>query len=169
MKRIVIGGAVAVVLGVGICVVMHRMRHEGATADTDLGDAVAAITELDAALRDPAGADILERVLVPAALAGRTAREQADFVRKALRDEVSAEGIDLLKETGSFGPLAEVFPGKADRWADLFGVNPTNCVAFRADRDGFRAEVVLLREDGGLRVLRCNNVKQLAATVEVQD
>ena len=37
-----------------------------------------------------------------------------------------------------------------------------DCVAFKMERAGIRAEVVLLREGETYRVVRCNNVKQMA-------
>ena len=38
-----------------------------------------------------------------------------------------------------------------------------SCVAFRLEQDNIRAEVILVREGNTHRVVRCNNVKQMAA------
>ena len=54
------------------------------------------------------------------------------------------------------------FPGEGGKWAEAFGVDPSDCVAFRAEKNGLRAELVLVKTNGFTRILRCNNVKQLA-------
>lgn len=106
---------------------------------------------------------LLQTVVLPAAVSGRTSAEQAEFLTKALRDEISPEGLVVLRREGKFGPLQELFPQEAATWAEQAGVKPEDCVAFRMERDSIRAEVVLVREDEAYRVVRCNNVKQLAA------
>ena len=121
-----------------------------------------AVEQLNNALESSNALSILETVFVPSAFRGRTRQEQADFVRKALREEVSPGGIAVLKKIGQYGPLKEVFPEEAERWAKQFGVNADDCVAFRASRGGVHAEVVLLKKEDSCRVLRVNNVKQLA-------
>jgi hypothetical protein len=93
------------------------------------------------------------------------------FIRKALRDEISPEGLVLLKKEGTFGPLTTVFPKEATNWAAQAGVKPEDCLAFRLDRtNSLRAEVVLARVPDSppatrasllpsFRILRCNDVK----------
>lgn len=127
------------------------------------------VGRLEAALRTGNSADLLGTVCLPAAVQGRTAPEQAEFLRKALQDEISAEGLVVLGRDGEFGPLPTLYPTEAKRWADQAGVNPEDCIAFKLERNGLRAEVVLARPSTldsqpatGFRVLRCNNVKQLA-------
>ena len=44
----------------------------------------------------------------------------------------------------------------------MFGVDADACMAFRAELGGPRAEVVVLVDGDCRRILRCNNVKQLA-------
>ena len=85
-----------------------------------------------------------------------------DFVRKALAEEVSQEGIKALQKDGQFGRLNEIFPGEAERWAEQAGVKVDDCVAFCAERNGIRAEAVLLMRGTSGMVVRINNVKQLA-------
>ena len=68
----------------------------------------------------------------------------------------------MLQREGSFGLLRTLFPAEAEKWAKQAGVKPEDCVAFKMERTGVRAEVVLLREGQTLRVVRCNNVKQMA-------
>jgi hypothetical protein len=89
--------------------------------------------------------------------------EQTEFLTKALRDEISPEGLAVLRREGKFGALTDLFPQEAKTWAAQAGVKPEDCVAFRMERDNIRAEVVLVREGEVYRVVRCNNVKQLAA------
>ena len=131
-------------------------------------EALEALNHLEAALRGTAPEALLEAVRVPGMVAGRTIAEQAEFLRKALRDEISSEGVAVLGKKGRFGPLGEVFPDEAEGWARQGRVDSTNCVAFRMEREGVRAEVVLVRQEGfgaeepPYRVLRCNNVMQMA-------
>jgi len=114
---------------------------------------------------------LLDRLVLPSALASKTPAEQSEFIRKALRDELSPDGIALLKKRARFGPLLELFPHEATNWAAQAGVEVTNCVAFRLDRpDGLRAEVVLVTQSAirnpqsatEYRLLRVNNVTPLA-------
>ncbi len=100
------------------------------------------------------------------------APEQAEFLTKALADEISPEGLAVLQREGSFGPLATVFAAEAEGWAKQGGVKVEDCVAFKLERNGLRAEVVLAAGTPlaprlsplatSMRILRCNNVKQLA-------
>ncbi len=106
--------------------------------------------------------NVRDFMIVPGAYRQRTAQEQEDFLRKALKDEISPEGLAELKRTGEYGPLLTVFPEEGRKWAKQFGVSPANCVAFKAEKNGLQAELVLVQSSSLRRVLRCNNVKQLA-------
>jgi len=120
------------------------------------------LRSIAAALNAGTADDLLQTVVLPAAVSGRTSAEQTEFLSKALRDEISAEGLAVLRREGKFGPLQELFPQEAATWAAQAGVKPEDCVAFRMERDSIRAEVVLVREGNTHRVVRCNNVKQMA-------
>jgi hypothetical protein len=131
---------------------------------------VAALQHFNSALSTGNSADLLNAVVMPVAIQGRTAPEQAEFLTKALRDEISAEGLAVLQREGAFGPLTSIFPAEAERWATQAGVKPEDCVAFKLKRNGLRAEVVLARPSTlnaqpstAFELVRCNNVKQLAA------
>ena len=117
---------------------------------------------LDTALRTGNSTDLLGAISTPAAIQGRTTAEQAQFLSKALVDEISPEGLATLQRAGTFGPLADLFPAEAKNWAELAGVKVEDCVAFKMERSGIRAEVVLVRDGEIYRVVRCNNVKQMA-------
>ncbi len=117
---------------------------------------------LHAALANADAKALLDRLVLPPPLRGRTVAEQEQFVRKALADELSPEGLAALQRKGQFGPLKEIFPQEGPRWAEQAGVPAEECVAFRLERDGLVAEVVLHRKDGLHKILRCNNVKQMA-------
>ena len=117
---------------------------------------------LDTALRTGNSADLLSTICLPAAIQGRTAPEQAQFLTKALADEISPEGLTVLQREGSFGPLTNLFSAEAEKWANQAGAKPEDCVAFKMERTGIRAEVVLLRAGKTFRIVRCNNVKQMA-------
>lgn len=116
-----------------------------------------------------ASADLRDVLVLPFALQGRTDAEQTEFLRKALADEISPAGLAVLKRDGQFGPLTNIFPAEAATWTQQAGVNVGDCVAFKLERNGVRAEVVLVGEGSRgdakttFRIVRCNNVKQLAA------
>ena len=112
---------------------------------------------------DSKSSAILDEIVLPRALTSRTAAELTEFFSKALGDEIPVDGIGALKKNASFGPLNELFSEEAARWAMQAGVNADDCVAFRMERNGIRAEVVLVLTGNQYRVVRCNNVKQMAA------
>ncbi|MEI7731822.1 MAG: hypothetical protein WCO56_19780 [Verrucomicrobiota bacterium] len=100
----------------------------------------------------------------------RTPSEQSEFLRKALADEVTPEGIEKLKSQGQFGALTNLFPKEASGWAKQAGVRPEECLAWRRDDPtGFRAEVVVCTNAmfsprpgmniNSYRIVRCNNVR----------
>jgi hypothetical protein len=124
--------------------------------------AVSALAGLHSALAGRDTASALSQVEIPAAIAGKPPTEQQRWLGEMLQDEISAEGLAALTRQGRFGPVAELFPGEARRWADTARVPVEECVAFRMERDGLRAEVVLHRTPAGYRIVRCNNVKQMA-------
>jgi len=161
MKKVVVAVLVAVVCAVLVWAGIYfaRIARERRAPRES---AIHAVEVFEEALRNPEAAEILDTVVMPLAQTGRTVQEQEDFLRKALRDEVSAAGLAVLKETGEFGNLNAIFPDEASKWAKVFGVKTNQCVAFHAERNGIRAEVVLYKEKGAYRLLRCNNVKQLA-------
>ena len=57
------------------------------------------------------------------------------FLPKGLRSYGMKEGL--------FGPLQEMFPQEAAAWAAQAGVKVEDCVAFKLEQNGLRAEVVL--------------------------
>lgn len=138
--------------------------------------AIHALDIFTAALHTGDSHTLLQTVVIPTAIQGRTAPEQTEFLTKALRDEISADGLAVLQRKGAFGPLTNIFPAEAQAWAVQAGVKPEDCVAFKLEQNGLCAEVVLARDAGiqnpesgtqnRLRIVRCNNVKQLAAVTQ---
>ncbi len=132
---------------------------------------LASLTRLDAALHSADRAELLDLVVLPAAVQGRSASEQSEFLLKALNDEISSRGLAVLRKQGDYGPLTEVFPAEAEGWASQAGVNVEDCVAFKLERQGIRAEVVLVKPSTPgvqpstakpvYRVVRLNNVKPM--------
>lgn len=114
------------------------------------------------ALASGDSAALLDDVVLPRAFQGETTSEQSAFLVKALHDEISPDGVLALKHHAAFGSLEKIFPDEAAAWCKLINVNPDDCVAFKMERYGIRAEVVLVREGEAYRVVRCNNVKQMA-------
>ena len=110
---------------------------------------------------DSAGVGLRDMVAMPAVYRQRTTQEQDDFIRKALKDEISGDGLRVLVQSGEFGSLREMFPAEAEAWTKPHGINPGECVAFRASRDSLQAELVLHVTQSGYRIIRCNNVRQL--------
>ena len=130
--------------------------------DAPRRSALGTLGALQTALTASDPASVLKDIQAPAAVTVKSPAEQGRWITEVLRDEVSAEGLAALARQGRFGPVAELFPDEARRWADGAGVRVEECVAFRMERDGLRAEVVLHQSPAGLRVIRCNNVKQMA-------
>ena len=124
-------------------------------------EAVLAVSQLATSLAKNQGSELLDAILIPLAVQSRTPAEQQEFLAKALADEISPAGVEALKNHAEFGPLNSVFPQEAPTWCQQAGVEAANCVAFKMDRAGIRAEVVLLRDGQKYRIIRCNNVKQM--------
>jgi len=104
----------------------------------------------------------LDKIVLPQAIKGQTVAEQTDFLVKALHDEISPEGILALKHHAEFGSLKTIFPNEAADWCSQAGVNADDCVAFKMERAGIQAEIVLVHEGQNYRVVRCKDVKQMA-------
>ena len=125
-------------------------------------DSLVAVAALNQALAATNHAGLLDHIHLPVAAAGRSPAEQQQWLVAALQDELSAEGLAELRRHAQFGPLATVFPAEAQPWAEAARVRVEDCVAFRMERDGVRAEVVLHQTPEGFRIVRCNNVRQMA-------
>jgi hypothetical protein len=149
--------ALIILLAFIACLLMLNRRHDGPRRHS-----LQVVQNLGAAI-DTNPPAILDEVVLPQSLASHTPAEQTEFLKKALRDEISADGIAALNRKASFGLLRELFPQEAVAWTKQAGVNPDHCVAFKMERAGIRAEVVLVQEGNSYRILRCNNVKQMAA------
>ena len=121
-----------------------------------------AVSKLADNLANHQGSDLLETVLIPTTIRSQTPAEQQEFLTKALADEISPAGVEALKHHAEFGPLESIFPSEAPVWCQQAGVNADDCVAFKMEHDGIRAEVVLVHNGQSYRVVRCNNVKQMA-------
>ncbi len=170
-KWLTVGGLVLMVLLIGVCAWLRWKQ------DAPRRVSLAALQHFGAALDSVDSASLLNHLILPSAISGRTVPEQVEFITKALRDEISPEGIEVLRKRGQFGPLKDLFPTEADGWAKQAGVRVEDCVAFKMERNGLRCEVVLAHESGiqhpvssiphpvnhpVYRIVRCNNVKQMA-------
>ncbi len=140
--------------------------------DAPRRESLASLARLDNALHSGSRAELLDLIVLPAAVQGRTAPEQSEFLVKALNDEISPEGLAVLRRRGEYGPLRKLFHAEAEAWATQAGVNPDECVAFKLDHNALRAEVVLVKPstlhpqpstgEAPYRIVRVNNVKQMA-------
>jgi hypothetical protein len=127
---------------------------------------LAVLHEFNEALLSGKSSAILSKIVMPASVSHLTTAEQSEFVLKAMHEEISSDGLASLRKTATFGPLKSIFPEEASTWAKNAGVSPDDCVAFKAEQDGLRTEVVLVKKGDSYLVVRCNNVKQLAARVK---
>lgn len=125
-------------------------------------NALQEVSKLAVNLENNRGAELLNNILIPLAVQSRTQTEQQEFITKVLADEISPAGVAALKRQAEFGPLKIIFPNEAPAWCSQAGVNVDQCVAFKMERAGIRAEVVMLHEGQNYRVIRCNNVKQMS-------
>jgi hypothetical protein len=131
------------------------------------------LEELNVALQTDDEDRLGNLVLLPIALRDRTPKEQAEFISKALKAEISSDGLRVLRKSAVFGSLTNLFPAESTHWAATAGVSPQDCVAFKVVHEGLQSEVVLFRPRADsksaraisdFQVIRCNNVSQLAAS-----
>ena len=124
--------------------------------------ALQSVSQLASNLMNPNSSKLLDTIVIPAVVSDRTPAEQREFIVKALADEISSEGVQALKQHAEFGPVKSVFPNDYSKWCEQVGAKPDDCVAFKMEHAGILAEVVLLHEGDAYRIIRCNNVKQMA-------
>lgn len=125
-------------------------------------EAVLAVSKLADNLANNQGAELLDTIVIPVAIQSRTPFEKEQFLAKALADEISPAGVAALKRHAEFGPLKSIFPNEAPVWCSQAGVNVDDCVAFKMERAGIQAEIVLVHEGQNYRVVWCKDVKQMA-------
>lgn len=154
-RRVWVLVAVVLVVGLAALVVHRQASSERRQAARLLGRVVDSL----AARSSDA---LLELMVVPQVVAGKSTAEQAQWLRDVLREEVTAEGVAALRSKGKFGRLPEVFPESSSRWTEDSGVRPEDCLAWRMERGGITAEVVYASSPQGFRFLRINNVAQMA-------
>jgi hypothetical protein len=127
--------------------------------------ALQSISKLASDLANPNESDLLNAVVIPVSIQSQTQAEQEQFISKVLADEISPAGVLALKRHGQFGPAKSIFPDEYAGWCQRSGINPDDCVGFRMERAGIHAEVLLVHEGQGYRIVRCNNVKQMAGGI----
>ena len=151
--RVVFFAALGLAVGAAVLLWQHGQPRRSALLE---------VSKLADNLANNRGAALLDSVLMPVVIQSRTPAEQTEFLVKALADEISPEGVASLKAHAEFGPAKVLFPNDYLRWCQQAGVNADDCVAFKMERAGIRAEVVLARDGATYRIVRCNNVKQMA-------
>jgi len=134
-------------------------------ADKPRRDAIQTLSVLSESLKAGDSTRLLQTVAMPATLRDRTPGEQFEFMAKALREEITPDGLALLQREGQFGTLTNLFPGEGILWAEQADVCPEDCVAFKFERNGLRTEVVLAKPSSlnsqpptPFQIVRCNNV-----------
>ncbi len=138
-------------------------------------ESLASLAQFETALHSANRAQLLDMVVIPAAIQDHSWPEQIEFLTKALNDEISPDGLAVLRRYGAYGPLREIFPAEAKTWTTQAKVNPDACVAFKLERHGQRAEIVLLKLTTpkpqplgpplSYQIVRVNNVKQMADSI----
>jgi len=124
-------------------------------------DVIGTLSRVAVALEAEDKETVLKGISIPTSMRDRSADEQYRFIAAALDGEVSEAGLRILAKEGAFGSLTEIFPDEGSRWAAIAGVDPAACVAFKLERDGFRAEVAVAT-NGIPKVIRLNNIRRLA-------
>jgi hypothetical protein len=164
-RRLILGGVVLLFVAAGLCWWQWSQGSERRAS-------LQAVQSLCLALEASDAKALLNAVALPRAIEHQTPGEQAEFITKALRDEVSRDGLAVLRRYGTYGTLKEIFPAEASSWASQAQVNPDECVAFKLERNGLRAEAVLVKVTDPLskpstrnthyQIVRLNDVKQMA-------
>lgn len=156
MKKLTI---VLLSLGIAAVIVLYALRPVKPLAESYPATQFLVAFEADLGRNDSKA--FLQKVALPATLRDRTQQEQAEFVAKAFRDEISPAGITALMSQGQHGPLRLIFPGEAEKWASVAGVRVDDCMAYRAEKNGIHAELVIATNGSSWKIVRLNNVKQM--------
>ena len=114
-------------------------------------------TAIDFSTEDPSN-----WVLRPTVAEDKTPEEYQRWLREVLQEEISKEGLAVLAKDAQFGPLLSLFPDQAVAWTSPHSIPPEACLAYRMERAGITAEVVLAPHQGSFKIIRCNNIKQMA-------
>jgi hypothetical protein len=84
---------------------------------------------------------------------------EIQIIRSIENNEISAEGIAILSEKGSFGKLRDIFPEKADKWLERSEIkNEGDCFAIKLNQ----AEVAGLWNGENFVFFRLDDVGKLA-------
>ena len=97
-------------------------------------EAVLAVSKLADNLANHRGSELLETIVIPAAIRSQTPGEQQEFITKALADEISPDGVLAMKQHAEYGPAKSIFPAEIATWCQQAGVNSDDCVAFKMER-----------------------------------
>jgi hypothetical protein len=119
------------------------------------------LQRLDVSLKDANG-DPADWIMPPTVAEGKSPAEYDRWIREVLYEEISPEGLAVLKEEARFGPLLDLFPEQAEAWTSPYSIPAAECLAFRMERSGITAEVVVAPYKGSYKIIRCNNIKQMA-------
>jgi hypothetical protein len=156
-RRFSIATAVAAIVAGGFFVIWQKGQPPRA--------ALQASSRLASNLVSTKGSELLDTVVIPVAIQDLTPAEQQHFLSKVLADELLSDGVLVLRGHAQFGSAKSIFPNECAGWCQQAGVNPDDCVAWRMERAGIQAEVLLVHAGEGYRIMRCNNVKQMAEAI----
>jgi hypothetical protein len=157
-----LAGRVILVVAIGLAVLGAFLLWQHSKPRTE---ALQDLSKLADNLANHHGSELLKMVVVPAAISSQTQDEQQQFLTKVLADEISPAGVLALKQHAQFGSAKNVFPNEFAIWCQQAGVDADSCVAFKMERAGIRAEIVLVHEGQNYRLVRCKDVKQMAGVL----
>jgi hypothetical protein len=159
-RRHLVFGLVIVLIAIGA--IWGWFAWKGHQAQAPKRQAMSFAQSFESSLTSGDLSTVRDLTILPPVYQSRTKQEQEDFLGKALRDEISEEGLLVLQREGEFGPLLDIFPEKATAWTSPLGINPEQCVAFRLESGPLTSELVLRKTDEGYQVIRCNNIEESA-------
>ena len=158
-NRVILASVIILLLvGFGLVVQRHGVFRKRSSAEWQGLETASAVTH---AISTGNGSDLLKHIQPPASMTRYTDAEQSEFLLKALRDEITPDGVALLRREAKFGSLSDIFPEEGAKWAEQAGVRVSDCVAFRLDRSGPRLELVLATNVTPHRIIRVDNVTTL--------
>lgn len=151
--------SLALVAGVG-CDSKDKSGGEPAAADAkpDKANALATLESLASALDGKDYDKAADIMLAPAEIPAEQVKQMLPMLVE--KQEISVAGVKIMKEKAKFGPLAEVFPDKGERWAKRANVDVANAYGLSYEN----AEVGLAWKDGKFRIFRLDDIGKLGGS-----
>jgi hypothetical protein len=140
-----------------------RFRHDKAGHAHD--DIYAGAYQIAEWLASPGDLQaVLDFIVLPPSLQGKSSDEVSRSLVRYLSDELSAQGLDMLRNKGNVRPLVEAFPREGTQWAQNAGVDPFDCIAIThpVNDDLLAVLVACTNVAGNTKIIRIDNVRHLS-------